>query len=1117
MLVWLAVLLGIMGLAAFLPAPEVSRGLAGYVPLHTALEVFAIAVAAMIFGVSWATRKFHSNPRALIVGIFFLGVALLDTSHMLSYQGMPHFVTPADPEKAINFWLAARAMAVAGMLYAGWRFYGSDPPRLPRSGVPALLAVVLGVVLLHVAFLGFPQAVPRTFLPDAGLTPFKLVLEYLLIGAYLLAALGFLRQMHQAAGFSPAYLAASAATMAMGEFFFTLYANVTDVYNLLGHVYKIIAYAFLYRALFVETVQLPYQELQSSRARLAATIDALPDLLFEVDKNGHYVAVHSTDLGKLAAPPLDLIGKNIRAVLPAEAAELCFKAIDDAERNGASRGLRIKLQVPEGERYFELSVARKNDASEEGATTFLVLSRDVTEVVNQEQRVSREAELNLALLALQEDTAESDEPVFLQRSAHMVQMFSHSGCAALFLVNEEQTMVEAFAGSGHCDTACAAPDAPTHFRVAGSGFLEQTVRSQQPVVIEGPFSDDALKGLSGVCQPQHRLVSLPVLETGQGRLVLVVGDPPQPYDASDVERLRVLAVSVWALIKRRRQDATIHRLLKTLDQSPFPVIITDPQARIEYVNAAFTRVSGYDSHDVLGRNPRILQSGLTQPKTYQTLWTTLNRGEPWYGEITNRRKDGTIYSEHALIYPVLDGQGRVTNYVAHKEDITQRKEAEDRIRQLSHYDQLTGLLNKATFDQRVDNALERARAGHHIVALLWLDLDNFKAINDSLGHALGDELLVEVSNRLRAALGDAVSLSRQSGDAFVALVYNTDQGALALLAKKVLDRVQEPVALGDNILSVSASIGIALYPSDAASSMLLSKCAEVAMYRMKQEGRNGLRFYAPDMQENTERALALSSSLKQAILHDEFHLVYQPQLDLASGRIVGAEALLRWNSPQWGMVSPGEFIPLAEQNGFIVQLGAWVLHQACRQVRRWINQGLGESIVAVNVSALQFAQTNFVEQACLIVQNANVPPHCIEIELTEAVALKNPELAGEKIDQLSQAGFKISIDDFGTGYSSMSYLKRFAVDKLKIDQSFVRDLDNDVDDQAIVSAIVQMAHSLGLTTIAEGVETQQQLDFLRSKGCDEIQGYFFSRPLTIEAFDTFRAKHAQGNQVVPLA
>jgi len=629
---------------------------------------------------------------------------------------------------------------------------------------------------------------------------------------------------------------------------------------------------------------------------------------------------------------------------------------------------------------------------------------------------------------------------------------------------------------------------------------ETALRERRAVVTNAPHDAAAGRAPGGATA---RWACVPVVEGGRPRLLLGVAGKARDYHPRDAQALQTVADALWKHTAQRRQEAVIHRLSEALDQSPSPVVITDIDASIVYVNKAFSEVSGYGAQEVLGRNPRVLQSGLTPRTTYADMWTKLPRGLPWQGELINRRKNGQVYTENASLYPVRDVFGEVTHYVAHMEDITQRREAEERIRALSNYDTLTGLLNKKAFDEQLTQAIDRADASHERVSVLWFDLDNFKLVNETLGHAAGDELLLEMGNRLRACLAPHIPVARYSGDAFTAIVPLADQAAVALLAQDALAQLQTTLQIHGHAVSVSASAGIAVYPDDARTASTLASAAEVAMYRVKQDGRNGLRFFAPEMQAHTQRSLELAAGLKDAAHRGELFLVFQPQRTLGSGALAGAEALLRWRHPRWGLVSPAEFIPIAEQSGSIVAIDFWVVEQVAQQLRAWDAAGLPPLVVAVNVSAAQFARPHFVEELVRILQRMDVSPQRIEVELTEAVALKNPEQAETTIRRLHEVGFRVALDDFGTGYSSMSYLKRYAIDKLKIDQSFVRELAHQASDQAIVTAIIKMAHSLRMATIAEGVETAEQAALLQACGCDEMQGYWYSRPLEPAAFEAF--------------
>jgi diguanylate cyclase (GGDEF)-like protein len=389
------------------------------------------------------------------------------------------------------------------------------------------------------------------------------------------------------------------------------------------------------------------------------------------------------------------------------------------------------------------------------------------------------------------------------------------------------------------------------------------------------------------------------------------------------------------------------------------------------------------------------------------------------------------------------------------------------------------------------------------LAVLFLDLDHFKNVNDTLGHRIGDALLIEVAKRLKSAMREGDTASRLGGDEFILVLPGTDVNGAVHVAEKLLETVAQHCQIEQHELVITPSIGIAMYPDDGEDFDTLSKCADVAMYRAKRDGRNNYRFFTQEMQTHSTRTLQLENALRHALKRDQLYLHYQPQMSLQDGRIIGAEALLRWQHPEFGMVSPAEFIPIAESSGQILQIGEWVLRTAAHQMKSWMDSGLEPMIIGVNLSAVQFRHPNLPELVTQILDSVKLPPQYLELELTEGVAMDDPLGAIAVMDSLHERGIRMSIDDFGTGYSSLSYLKRFRVYKLKIDQSFVRDITDDPEDKAIVSAIISLASSLGLQTIAEGVETEGQLAFLREQGCNEVQGYYFSKPLPAEKFEAF--------------
>ncbi|BAO81677.1 predicted signal transduction protein containing a membrane domain, an EAL and a GGDEF domain [Serpentinimonas raichei] len=580
---------------------------------------------------------------------------------------------------------------------------------------------------------------------------------------------------------------------------------------------------------------------------------------------------------------------------------------------------------------------------------------------------------------------------------------------------------------------------------------------------------------------------------------------PSAADLATLERGAYLA---GLAIDRHQSLDKLLKLQQAVEQSPSSIVIANLDAEIEYANAAFFQATGYTAQEVLGQNPRLLQSGKTPPSVYREMWAALGSGRRWEGELINRRKDGSEYTEMARLAPIVQADGRITHYVGIKEDITQRKLAEQQIERLAFFDQLTGLPNRQLLHDRFHQAASQAQRHHQQMALMYIDLDNFKHINDTLGHHLGDELLLRVAQRLSAQVRAGDTLSRQGGDEFVLLLPECDQAAASLVADKLIEQAGCSLVVGAHEVTATLSVGIALYPHDGDTLDELARCADMAMYQAKQEGRSTFRFFTPALRTHSSRTLRLRNDLRLALERGQLALVYQPQVRLADGKMLGVEALLRWQHPELGPISPAEFIPIAETCGLILPIGDWVLRQGLQQLQRWDAAGLGALTVAVNLSAVQFRDLRLAERIGQLLHESGLPAQRLEIELTESCAMINPQGSINTLEGLRQLQIPIAIDDFGTGYSSLSYLKRFKVGRLKIDQSFVRDLHLDPDDRAIVRAIIGLADHLGMRTVAEGVETAEQLAWLREHGCDEAQGYFFSRPLSPEAMQAWALARA---------
>ena len=529
------------------------------------------------------------------------------------------------------------------------------------------------------------------------------------------------------------------------------------------------------------------------------------------------------------------------------------------------------------------------------------------------------------------------------------------------------------------------------------------------------------------------------------------------------------------------------------------VVIMDADRTVESINSAFTRITGYDLEDVRGKKLEALHIALRNPEIFEQILRDIRQDGQWQGSVSGINKSGNFYHIWASIDAIEDETGTVSHVVAMFSDITEKKLSEERIYHLAHYDALTDLPNRLSLNDRLQHAMAYAQRHERLVAVMFLDLDHFKNINDTLGHAVGDSLLQAVAKRLLGCVRECDTVGRLGGDEFTIILTDIKHVNDAMIvAQKILEHLSKPFVLQDRELFITASIGVTLYPLDNDSPHELIKNADTAMYRAKDQGRNNYQFYTSDMNLLALANLELQSGLHKALQRAEFELHYQPQVNMKTGEIVGVEALARWRHPEKGLISPALFIPVAEESGLIVPIGEWVLRTACEQNMVWQRAGIKPIRMAVNLSARQFQQKNLLQMITQVLNDAGMQPEYLELELTEGLVMQNAQATIRILHQLKEMGIRVSIDDFGTGYSSLSYLKRFPIDTLKIDQAFVRDITTDPDDAAIATAIIAMAHSLKFKVVAEGVETQDQLTFLCNKACDEMQGYFFSRPLPAE-------------------
>lgn len=634
----------------------------------------------------------------------------------------------------------------------------------------------------------------------------------------------------------------------------------------------------------------------------------------------------------------------------------------------------------------------------------------------------------------------------------------------------------------------------------GRSALELAEREDRPSLI---LLDVMMPGLNGI-EVLRRLRGNPA--TSEIPVIFVSADASEQSQLDTLELgaddyltkpvvPTILLARVRNVLQRKRVEQQLRLAAHVFEHSGEAILITDQSNQIIEVNAAFTSLTGYTQEDVKGKNPRILACGRTTPEEYRAMWQGIREKGFWKGEMWDRRKDGGIYPKLLTISVVRNHLGVVDFYIGSFADITEQKAAEERIRHIAHHDNLTGLPNRLHLSVALEQSLAAARREQSGLALMFIDLDRFKIINDTLGHNIGDLLLIEASRRLQGCVRESDVVARLGGDEFVVLLDGVGAALdAASVAHKILNSLGQGYTIEGNALHSTPSIGISIFPDDGADAETLMKHADTAMYHAKERGRNNAQFFAAAMNAVADERMVLERELRHALQEGQFELYYQPKVVTGDGRLNGVEALIRWQHPQHGIVPPDKFIPIAEETGLIEAIGAWVLDEACRQLAAWKSAGIGNFQMAVNLSAHQLRSAGLIDQVAGCMKRFGIAEGELELEITESVAMTDPARAIGQLQKLRTLGVHLAIDDFGTGYSSLAYLKLLPIQTLKLDRAFVRDIETDANDAAISAATIALAHSLGLSVVAEGVETEAQRLFLSNHACDLLQGYLFGRP-----------------------
>ncbi len=1176
-------------LAWLLPVPEGLIGRGAFLPLHTLMETFAVVVSMLVFGIGWAARATPQTAATVTLTATFLAVGLLDFAHMMSYPGMPDFVTPADPRKATVFWLAARGTAALGLLGAVLLLPRPGGHRLAPHGTVAVALLATGA--LYWIGLYHERALPAMFIAVLGLTPFKIGAEYLVIVVHLATVAVLIARRRTAPPFDTGRLLAAVAVLALGELCFTLPAAASDLLDILGHFYKIVAYGLVGQALFADTVRRPYLRLAESEEALRES-EARHHQLVEMSPDA--VAVHDLD-GRIR-----FANRAAAALLGArDAAQLIDRSIMDFihpdHRAVVTGRIRQALATRESAPPNEELLVRLDGTPVRVETTGAVISfhgqpavQVIARDVEQRKRVHEMTRLLSSVVQQMPGSVmvtgrggviEYVNPAFeavtgytaaeaIGRKPNLVKSGEHP---PEFYRRLWQTILagETFRavltnrrkdGALYYEDKTITPVRDergeiTHFVSTGKNISDQVRAERALQESEERFrrltelssdwiweQDEELRFTSlsdGITKGGVRAASLvgkhrwdmPIdwapgqLEQHRATLeahqpfhdfeyrVLGEGGPqdwhwfsisgePQ-FDAAG--RFRGYRGVGKDITERKRAALALHeseaRFRSLTELSSDWYWEQDENLRFTTVTRRAEADARFPPEDHFGKTRWELPYLDVAPEVWVEHQRTLAERRPFRDLILKRRdRQGRVRYSSISGEPVFDAEGRFRGYRGIGRDITERVMADEQLSQLAYYDSLTGLPNRALLRDRLHQTMMEAERQQRLVAILFMDLDRFKFINDSLGHAAGDALLKSVAERLRACVRSGDTIARLGGDEFTIVLAGIEHiDHVALIAQKLLDQFAAPFFIGGNELYTNASIGVTLYPWDDSDIDTLLKNADAAMYHAKESGRGTFQFYTAELNQRARRRLELETSLRQALERREFTLHYQPMVDLATGRIAGAEALLRWLRPGHGLVPPMEFIPLAEDTGLILPIGEWALRTACAQARAWARAGFPDLRLAVNLSGRQLTK-DLPRLVREVLEETRLPPGQLDLELTESLLMRDLDSTATLMNDLHALGVSCSMDDFGTGYSSLSYLKRFPIDHLKVDRSFVRDVPHDPDDTAITRAIIAMAHTMDIKVVAEGVETREQFEFLRAQGCDLIQGYYCSAPLPAEEF-----------------
>lgn len=1061
---------------------------------HTFVELFAIGIAVMSFVVAWNTFNFLRNRFLMFLGCVYFWVGILDLFHTLTFKNVITFAD-VQPDTTLQFWILARYLEALSLLVAPFLIF--------RKIEPIKVFLVLALINVLVIAAVFARWFPDMLIPGQGLTAAKVYSEYTIIAILILAAITIRVKRRNIEKSTSNLLLISIALTAVAEICFTLYKGLDEAPLIIGHFFKLFSFWAIYCALIDSSLKRPFHSL----LRVVHSYDALAESTVIIDEKGLIQHANKSVTSKLGE---DVLGKNCHDVLHPSSIDrnecLICAAIDHKE----------SLQTFEFEDKERQAWLETNLSPIYNTETYSVMVhsiRDVTERKKTELQFNSLNRLYNVLSKTNRAIAQTqDQEQLFQQVCEIATEYGLFKMAWIGVIDGNNVRPDFFAG-------------------AETGYLrEMQMRIDDSEWAQGPVGI-AAKTLDVACvnsvtkDPNFEPWREAAIQRGYGALAAVplllneklfgmftvYSDHEDAFDADMLVLLRSLSEDISAAIHNFEQanysliaDAKIRQLSSAVEQSANAVIISDLKALVEYVNPSFTNLTGYHFEEVYKKNIYKALGFDRRGKAYFEITKALKSGKSWHGEVESIRRNGDTYWTIQTISPIKNDEGQVTHFVSTAADNTELHKAQETIELLAFYDPLTGLANRRLLKDRIEHDLASAKRHKERLAVILCDLDDFKAINDSLGHELGDKLLEHVAHTLKANVTQEDTAARLGGDEFVLLISgNKNEKCIAEIATGILQGLTEPTYLSNNKVSISSSVGIAMYPQDGNTASELMRNADLAMYHAKNDGKNRFQFFQEQMNESAKSRLLLESKLRKATEKELFELYYQPQVNISNGEIFGLEALIRWHDPEDGFIPPDKFIPIAEENGLIETIGGWVIEQAYRDWQTIIDLGEDSIRMSVNVAALQFRQAS---KLCDVIKEMSEKyPACsagkFTIELTEGTLIDNVDETVETLNALKKLGISIAIDDFGTGYSSLNYLKNFPIDELKIDRTFVKDLLNGENDEGITTAIIFIANKLGMKIVAEGIEEREQSELLLQLGCEHAQGYYYHRPMPMSEIE----------------